>query len=186
VKKLILQGCFVLLVTAFSSAYAGKGSCYEEPYQADDCKEEVRKGNLGALFNLGLMYGAGLNVPKDYVESAKWYRKAAEQGHADAQFRLGVMYFKGNGVPQDYKQTMKWYRKAAEQGNANAQLLVGAMYYKGNGVPQDNVMAHMFYNVAAASGSRVAASSRWRLANKMTASQIGKAQKLAGEWMASH
>ena len=53
-------------------------------------------------------------VPKDYTEAGKWYRKAAEQGHASAQFNLGCAYASGRGLPQDYAEAVKWYRKAAE------------------------------------------------------------------------
>ena len=41
-------------------------------------------------------------MPKDYVEAAKWYRKAADQGYAAAQSNLGLCYVKGEGVPKDY------------------------------------------------------------------------------------
>ena len=35
-------------------------------------------GNPKAQFNLGVAYGKGEGVPKDYAESMKWYRMAAE------------------------------------------------------------------------------------------------------------
>ena len=54
------------------------------------------------------MYDTGDDVPKDSVEAAKWYRKAAEQGAANAQNSLGACYWLGNGVPKDYVQAYKW------------------------------------------------------------------------------
>ena len=120
------------------------------------------------------------------AEARSWYRKAAEQGDAAAQYNLGVMYDKGEGVPQDYQEAVGWYRKAAEQGDASAQHNLGFMYANGDGVPQDYVQAHKWVNLAAsrtttrkAEDYRVA---RDKLAEKMTASQVAEAQRLAREW----
>src|SRR5215212_1711619 len=37
---------------------------------------------------LGVMYARGQGAPQDYVEAAKWFRKAAERGDARAQATL--------------------------------------------------------------------------------------------------
>ena len=71
---------------------------------------------------------------QDYVEAAKWYRKAADQGYAPAQFNLGVMYDNGEGVAQDYTEAAKWYRKAADQGDYRAQFNLGLKCDHGQGV----------------------------------------------------
>src|SRR5882672_11564841 len=42
-------------------------------------------GHSEAQDCLGTCYGYGHGVRKDYVEAAKWHRKAAEQGYAPAQ-----------------------------------------------------------------------------------------------------
>ena len=79
-----------------------------------------------------------------------------------------------------------WYRKAAEQGHASAQGNLGVMYNTGQGVPQDYVQAHMWVNLAASrTTGKVAENARLlrdQLAEKMTASQIAEAQRLAREW----
>jgi hypothetical protein len=62
---------------------------------------------------LGKMYYLGNGVPQDYVEAAKWYRKAAEQGHAESQLLLGTMYFTGQGVAQDYVTAHMWFNLAS-------------------------------------------------------------------------
>ena len=62
-----------------------------------DAQSDHNKGNAA--------YKAG-----DYVEAAKWYRKAAEQGHVLAQTLLGKMYQQGVGVTQDYAESVKWFR----------------------------------------------------------------------------
>ena len=38
------------------------------------------QGDAAAQFNLGLMFEHGHGVPRDCVEAARWYRKAAAQG----------------------------------------------------------------------------------------------------------
>ncbi len=71
------------------------------------------------------------------------------------------------------------YRRAAEQGDAQAQFNLGVMYERGRGVPQDFIRAHMWYNVAAAAwDSDDAREHRDSVASRMTAAQIGKAQKM--------
>ncbi len=72
-------------------------------------------------YNLGIMYDNGRGVPQDYVEAAKWYRKAAEQGYVDAQYNLGTMYGQGKGVSRDFVQAQLWFTLAGSQGNVTAQ-----------------------------------------------------------------
>lgn len=76
---------------------------------------------------LGAMYGNGQGVPQDYVASAKWYQKAAEQGGAHAQNMLASYYSLGYGVENNYKIAAQWYRKSAEQGDMLSQYMLGDM-----------------------------------------------------------
>jgi hypothetical protein len=135
------------------------------------------------------LYDCGQSVPRDYVEAAKWFRKAAEQGDAEAQYNLGVMCYTGEGVQQDYAEAVKWYRKAADQGHAKAQNNLSLMYYKGDGVPQDYVLAHMWHNLAALGGPpsdtkqrSAAVNYRDSITSLMTPPQIAEAQRMAQEW----
>ena len=106
--------------------------------------------------------------------------------HARAQYNLGVMYANGDGVPQDYAEAVKWYRLAAEQGHAKAQNNLGVRYYNGKGVLQDYARAHMWFILAAAQGDELARETRDLVAERMTPTDISKAQKLAREWMEKH
>ena len=146
----------------------------------------AEQGGASAQFNLGNRYANGQGVPQDYQEAVKWYRLAAEQGDAYAQHDLGVMYANGQGVPQDYQEAVKWYRLAAEQGDASAQYNLGIRYANGEGVPQDYVQAHKWLNLAASRTTPEKAednrSVRDKVAEKMTASQVAEAQRLAREW----
>jgi tetratricopeptide (TPR) repeat protein len=87
-------------------------------YGVAEDRAAAEQGNAEAQFRLGVCYEAGLGVPQDYAEAARWYRKAAEHGNAKAQLGLGVCYLFEQGVPQDYTEAAKWYRKSADQGDA--------------------------------------------------------------------
>ena len=120
--KILQKICFVLLLTTFSSVYAGD---YFKDDDVDDCRVRAEQGDSEEQFVLGVMYESAFQNVK---EAFKWYRKSAEQGHAQAQNNLGDMYSQGRGVLQDDKESVKWYRKSAEQGNAEAQNNLGDMY----------------------------------------------------------
>ena len=93
------------------------------------------------------------------------------------------MYNKGEGVAQDYREAVKWFHLAAEQGNAGAQGHLGVKYANGQGVPQDFLRAYMWSNLAAAALSgnegKAAIEIRDRIASKLTAAQVVKAQEMA-------
>ena len=110
---------------------------YEDEGAPADDLESVK-------WSLGLNYAlAGESVGKNYVEAAKWFRKAAEQGLAPAQYMLGAMYAVGDGVPKNDIESMKWTRKAAEQRESKSQFHLGLIYAEGAGVRKDNIEAVM-------------------------------------------
>ena len=114
--KILLNIGFTLLMTTFSSAYAG--DCIKD-FDIPDCRVKAEQGVADAQYNLGLMYYLGSQgVLQNDTEAVKWYRKAAGQGDANAQSNLGWMYTKGRGALQDDKEAVKWNTKAAEQGHA--------------------------------------------------------------------
>ena len=70
-----------------------------------------------AQFNLGVIYGNGKGVPKDYQLALYWFRRSANQGNARALTQLGLMYEHGNGVTQDFVLAHKWYILGAANGD---------------------------------------------------------------------
>jgi uncharacterized protein len=106
---------------------------------------------------------------------------AAAQGYAPAEASLGLAYAEGHGVPQDYREAAKWYRLASAQGNPSAQASLGLMYANGAGVPRDIVRAHMWLTLGAVSSGDAgpAINDRDRIASRMTAEQIAKANEMA-------
>jgi len=105
------------------------GQLFLVPMQNDTNSVESIKaradgGDAKAQNELGVLYEKGQGVSQDYLESLKWYHKAAEQGFAGAQCNLGRMFNLGG----DYDKGLKWITKAANQGNAHAQGVLGVMY----------------------------------------------------------
>ena len=143
------------------------------------------KGNAAAQSDLAVMFQNGEGVSKDYAKAARWYRRAAQQGVASAKYELGLMYYNGEGVPKDYAEAARWYRRAAKQGVASAHFNLGVMYLHGEGVLQNNIMVHMWLNLASANGHEEAGGWRDKLAARMTAADISKAQAMARECMNS-
>ena len=175
-----------------ASAQIFLGGMYYNEGVPQDYQEELKRdrraaeqGDAKAQSFLNFMYCWGEGVRQDYQEALKWYRPAAEQGEASAQYTLGFMYASGQGLPQDYQEAVKWYRLAAEQGVASAQYNLGVMYDNGEGAPQDYVQAHKWINLAASRRTLEKEndldyrSARDEVAEKMTASQVAEAQRLA-------
>ena len=44
-------------------------------------REAADAGDVGALYNVGVLYEHGYGVPQDSTQAAIWYRKAADSGH---------------------------------------------------------------------------------------------------------
>ncbi len=51
----------------------------------------AEQGDAKSQFALGAMYYYGKELPKDYVEAARWYLKSAEQGDINAQYSIASM-----------------------------------------------------------------------------------------------
>ena len=81
-------------------------------------------GNVAAMNNLGVCYGAGDGCRSDVKQAAHWYRRAAERDLSVAQFNLGRCYLDGKGVRKNRRTAVQWLRKAAAQGYANASQLL--------------------------------------------------------------
>ena len=56
-----------------------------------------------------------VELKRDDVESAKWFRKAALQGNVKAQLTMAVFCAEGIGVERSYNEAIKWYRLACNK-----------------------------------------------------------------------
>ena len=85
------------------------------------------KGDVKAMYNLGLMYSEGSLGEPDMDKAEEWFESAAQDGFAYAQTSLaGILYNKG-----DVEDAAAWYRKAAAQGEPTAMYNLGAFGISG-------------------------------------------------------
>ena len=115
-------------------------------------------GDAAAAVRMGQMCADGLEVEQNYLQSAMWFRKAAEQGSAEGKYQLGRLYEEGAvtengiGVGQDWKKAAGWYKSAAEQGYADAEWKIGLCLRDGKGVEKDVIWAKLWLEKAALQG----------------------------------
>jgi hypothetical protein len=121
----------------------------------------------------------------DFKAAVSSMKKAAAQGDSRAQYNLALMYKNGEGVVQDYAEAARWYKLSAAQGYLDAQYNLAVMYNRGDGVVQNYKKAHMWWNLVAVNGNDDAVKNREMVAKKMTAQQVGEAQKMATKCMAN-
>jgi TPR repeat protein len=74
----------------------------------------------------------------------------------------------------------------AEPSNAEECFTLGMINSAGAGVAVDLVEAHKWFNIAAMRGHRDAAQLRREIADQMSDSEIGSAQRAARDWLRAH
>ncbi len=116
------------------------------------CISASKKGNLDALYNLGLSYNGTKELQKaratfencskrqDYRcsselayflsregktdEAREMWKSAVDKGWGDAALALGVSY----NIKKDFDSAIKWWKKAAELGETQAQTYISDAY----------------------------------------------------------
>jgi TPR repeat protein len=111
------------------------------------------KGNMEAMFNLGMIYqlGAGTEIPANEKEAVGWYQKAADKGHVNSMNNLGQLYLSEEGI-QDFKLALQWFTKGADKGHSGCMYNVGVMYANGLGVNPQMEEAYKWFKKAADKG----------------------------------
>ena len=102
----------VVAVVVFSLV-ALRAPVYAQQPPLDDLRTRADQGEAEAQFILGTMYESGTVLVQNYVEAARWHRRAAEQGYALSFLTLGRAYFSARGVPQDFVSAHMWFNLAA-------------------------------------------------------------------------
>jgi TPR repeat protein len=77
-------------------------------------------------------------------------------------------------------------RNRDEPADADGCFGLGMIYSAGAGVAVDLVEAHKWFNIAAARGHQQAAQLRREIAEQMSDSEIGCAQRAARDWLKAH
>ncbi|MFO6298316.1 tetratricopeptide repeat protein [Rahnella selenatireducens] len=118
---------------------------YMNKNKFDELRKLADHGDMKAQTDLGLAYGTGNGMQKNYTKARYWYEKAAKQGFAEAQFNLGLLYEKSG----EYPQAREWYSKAAEQSFTKAQVNLGVLYNQGLGGDIDYEKSRVLFTKAA-------------------------------------
>lgn len=109
--------------------------------------------NIPRELRLGADYLVGDGVPRDPVQSAFWYRRAADHGDPGAQNQLGYLYIWGIGVDSNPAEAARWFLRAAGSGLPQAKLNLAVIYLRGRGVARDPVLAVDLLNQLAQKGN---------------------------------
>ena len=92
----------------------------------------------------------------NYLEAAKWWRKASDQGNPQASAALGILYRDGHGVRQNDFEAASLFLKAANAGDALGMSSYAAMLEAGRGVQRNPNLALQYYVQAARNGDEFA------------------------------
>jgi len=74
----------------------------------------------------------------------------------------------------------------ADPVDAGSCFELGMKYSVGNSVPVDMIAAHKWFNIAAMRGNKDAIQLRREIAEQMSDSEIGAAQRAARDWLKAH
>jgi len=73
-------------------------------------------GQPEAMYQLGMAYENGKDLPKDDAKAAVWYHRASDLGHGNSMFYLGGLYWSGRGVTKDLVEAYKWLDLSSKHG----------------------------------------------------------------------
>lgn len=143
--------------------------------------DKAENGSLSAQVQLAKMYALGRTGEVNYLEAARWYRKAADQGDPDSQNTLGIFYLLGKGVAKDDAEAAHWFQRAASSGFPLGQHNLGIMYLNGWGVARDHEYGIDLVMRAANAGLAV---SQFNLALQYMNGELGAADPEMGlKWL---
>ena len=118
----------------------------------------AEEGNTEAQLLLGKMYAEGGVVSRDFGQSAKFYKMAADKGDETGIFALAGLYAQGGpNLKRDYAVAAKYYKILALKGNEPAILGLARLYsWGGYNLEEDCREAVNWYEKAAYEGSKTA------------------------------
>ncbi|PSS57703.1 tetratricopeptide repeat protein [Pseudomonas sp. BBP2017] len=89
----------------------------------DIYQEDLKKGNLNRLYEIGEMYYFGSGAPKDRAIAKEHFeRSSAENSNnaAKSEYRLGEIYLYGYSVSANKQTALKWFEKSCRRPNLQA------------------------------------------------------------------
>ena len=145
---------FVLLIISLgtSCSFAQSGA-FGHYHKAEALKEKVKKNDVEAMNQLGLLY---LSELFDKEESAvELFEKASARGHQDATYNLGYCYFTAKGVEQNYQKAFSLFLRVAETVK-EAPVRIGVCYLFGYGIKKNNQEAIKWFEKGLTNGDNAA------------------------------
>ncbi len=142
-------------------------------------EKAANQGFALAQLRLGILYGKGVGVTRDYAMARKWFQAAAENGNAHAMHDLAVLISEGHGRKPDPAAAHAWFRKAAELGVLDSQYNLGLDFLQGVGVEKDLVQSYAWFSTAAAAGDAKAGKKRKEIASLLDPEELESARALA-------
>lgn len=110
------------------------------------------KGNVQAMWRLGVNYTGSKGGTADMNKAVHWMRLAAQGGHEMAAWALGKMHLAGQLVDKDVVQGIQYLQQAAMGGSNEARANLAEIYREGKyGVPADPAEANRWSSMAAPS-----------------------------------
>jgi len=160
----LLAACLLACLTA-TNAHAETLDALRARAEQGDAEAQYNLGTVYGRRRLAISNGKKTILPPNHEESARWYRRAADQGHTTAILELATMYeygisdFAGGDleVPDKWEVPDNWEPTVYSK----VRLLMRGPAYEG--VLQDAKEAADWYRRAAEQGY---ADAQFRLANK--------------------
>ena len=132
----------------------------------------LRRAAEGGFAPAQATLGRWLRDRKQWSESARWYRRSAEQGDPGGLYALGLAYYRGRGVPRDRVRAFELMVQSARSGYVIAEYSVGLAYEDGHGTQHDLARARQWIQRAADKGLQVAREKLTSLAMASTDSVV--------------
>ena len=122
----------------------------------DKDPDMLRRAAEGGFAPAQTALGRWFRDRKQWPESARWYRRSAEQGNPAARYALGLAYYRGRGVPRDRVRAFELMVQSARSGYVIAEYGVGLAYEDGHGTQRDLALARQWIQRAADKGLQAA------------------------------
>ncbi len=155
---------FTVTADEFSDAVAAYADAdYEKAYQL--WRPLAESGDVGAMFDLGVLYWEGQGIPRNRPLAIQWWQQAAQQDVAAAQYNLSLAHYLGEGVAQDTHKALSLARLAAQKEHDYAKRILpileqdlaaptepsdARLAYSGAGVGETNAKLYAGRNTATA------------------------------------
>lgn len=199
-RKTMIANTFILLLYSLIGCAHVPGDAALRAGHSEQAAELYMKGtdqgDERAALKMGLLIHQGILKDSRYNTALYWFKRAAELGSVPGYHNVGVAYEYGEGVEKDLVQAKYYYEKAAKKGYMQSQYNLGSMYANSYITPADDVEGYKWMLLAKKAASKNPNDSlcEWilkdspghmkKLKDRMSETQIKKAENLAIKWKA--